>query len=120
MEDRFDDKPESNSEKPVQNKNKIGLPLIALSLGLFPVLLFLLLSALRGGRGGLTSLIMLVMVSSPVAGMMMGISALRIGKASIGTAGMIIAGIAVVLPLILLAVPVVFLIGVTTGLITLM
>jgi len=97
-------------------KNKIGLPLIALGLDFLPVLLVYINSLTQGA----ISFILLLIVALPIAGLITGIVALSQGKGKIGIVGKIIAIIAIALPVIVIALIVIFFIGVATGLISLM
>ena len=74
-------------------KKKIGLPLAALLLD-FASLLFVAFVPLLG------AIALLLCVLSPCAGVMMGIVALAQGKERSGTTGMVTAGIAVALPIV--------------------
>jgi hypothetical protein len=97
-------------------KNKIGLPLIALGLVIVPVLAFLFLVTLLK-LYVLLEFMFLFMVLSPIAGMITGIVALVRGKDRIGLdGGKILAIAAISLPVIFIIIPVLFLsIGVATG-----
>ena len=78
---------------------KIRLPLIALLLDFTPVL-FIALASLGTALSGV---FLLGVILSPVAGMIVGAAALVQGRGQIGTAGVIIAGIAVALPIVFVA-----------------
>jgi hypothetical protein len=91
--------------------------MIALALDLLPVLLVFLLNSLRGG---VSSIIILAMIASPIAGVIIGFCAIREGKQEVGIAGMIISIAAIALPLVFVLAVVMFFIGATTGVITLM
>ena len=67
-----------------ENESRICLPLLAICLDLVPVLI---------GRGAITSSIFLVMLLSPIVGMIFGIVSLNSGK------NRILSTIAIVLPL---------------------
>lgn len=111
---------DKQDEKPMDKtfqKSKIGLPIVALSLDLLPILLAFIISLTSRFS---SSIILLFMVLSPLAGLVTGIVSLSRGKDSIGIAGKVIAIIAVVLPLSFVAFIIAFFVGVTTGLISLM
>lgn len=116
MENKFSDAQDIKSNITIQHKNKIGLPLIAVGLDLLPILIIFLSTLVRG----LSSFILLFIVLSPIAGLMMGVVSLNQGKGQIGTVGKILAIVAIALPLVLVTLIVVFFIGVTTGVISLM
>ncbi|MDR1804021.1 MAG: hypothetical protein LBQ94_10505 [Treponema sp.] len=95
-------------------KNGLGLPIIALGLDLAPVLVFLLNSIMW------SSVALLFVVLFPVAGLIMGIVALTLGKGKISRIGKIISIIAISLPLAVVLFVIVIFIGAVTGLISLM
>jgi len=106
---------QDNKPAAAPQKSEIGLPLAALGLSFAaPVLFFAIL--ILGAPG----FVWLLYLLSPLAGLTVGIAALRRGKARIGTAGKVIAIIAVALPLSAFAFVVFFFIGASTGIIALM
>ena len=110
---------EANNEKvtPVETnmqRNNMVMPLVALGLVSVPFI-FVLLSSL-GIHIPMSSLLAII---SPIAGCIVGISALQ-KKEKISRAGKIIAWIAVVLPLAFVALVFILFFGVVTGLIPLM
>ena len=97
-----------------QSKNGVSVPLIALGLDLFPVLIILLSSRLY-----VLSSFFLFALLAPLAGMITGVTYLSQAKGRTG-AGKVIAVIATALPLAFIALVVVIFIGATTGVISLM
>jgi hypothetical protein len=103
-------------KKQSADKKEIKLPLVALGLDFLPMFFILLTT------WGLKwiSFFGLVMILSPITGMLVGIAALRRGREQNGTVGMIIAIIAIALPLICVGLILYLFIGAATGLITFM
>jgi|TergutMp193P3_1026864.scaffolds.fasta_scaffold02669_5 hypothetical protein len=97
-------------------KNGLGLPVIALGLDLAPILIFFLNSI----TWGFTAVALLFVVLFPVAGLIMGIAALTLGKGKISRMGKILSIIAISLPLAVVLFVIVIFIGAVTGLISLM
>ncbi|MDR1083386.1 MAG: hypothetical protein LBP22_00635 [Deltaproteobacteria bacterium] len=91
---------------------EIGLPIYALILDLLPVLI-VFLDRYAGGR--LPAFVFLVAVLAPIAGLTAGIVSLSKGKARIGLVGLILAIVAIALPLSIIGIIVLFFIGVHTG-----
>jgi len=98
------------------SKKEIGLPLVALGLDLAPVLILALGSIIRG----VSSFGLLFVVLLPIAGLITGVVSLAVGKSRMGKIGKILAIIAISLPIAFVLSIIVFFIGVTTGLISLM
>jgi hypothetical protein len=96
--------------------NRIGLPITALVLDLAPVLIFFMNSIMRG----FTAVALLFVVLFPVAGLIVGIAALALGKGKISGIGKILSIIAISLPLAVVLCVIVIFIGAVTGLISLM
>jgi hypothetical protein len=118
MEDKFNDKQQDlNSKIEIQRKNKISLPALALILDFSPIL-FILLSSLLGDF--MSTFALLSIVLFPAAGVITGVSALTKGKATISPNEKAVAVIAVVLPLIPVALTIIFYFGAVTGWISLM
>jgi hypothetical protein len=117
MEDNLNEiQQDSNSKADIQRKNNIVLPLIALGLDLFPILVITI-----GSLGlNLPGVMFLFALLSPIGGFVLGISALAKGKKVIGRRGKILAIIAVALPAAFVALIIIFFIGAATGLISLM
>lgn len=107
---------QSDTSHDTNHKDEIALPLIALGLDLLPVPLIFLSSL----GLGMASLVSLLIILSPIAGLITGISALSRGKARIGLSGKILAIIAVSLPLAAAVFIIIFFIGAATGMIPLM
>jgi hypothetical protein len=116
MENKFSDTRDAAPETAARRKKEIGLPLIALTLDIVPVL-YLVFTASGSGAGGLATLFTILL---PLAGIVTGVTALGRGKDRIGTSGKILAIIAIVLPLIPVALIIVLAIGAMTGVISLM
>lgn len=119
MESKDKDAQGMDSAATVHNKMELKLPLIAFALSILPFILFCL-HALTPALRGLTSLILLLLICSPMAGLILGIVSLSVGKGRIGLAGKILAGVAVAVPIACVALVVTFFVGVNTGLISLM
>ncbi|MDR1328095.1 MAG: hypothetical protein LBK23_00640 [Oscillospiraceae bacterium] len=117
MENKFRDTRDAAPETAARRKKEIGLPLIALALDIVPILLYVVFIASGSGAGGLETLFTILL---PLAGIVTGVTALGRGKDRIGTAGKTLAIIAIVLPLIPVALIVVLAIGAMTGVISLM
>ena len=109
MDDEQNDVKDTGAEADAQDY-KITLPLIALGLVVLPV--FLALFMLSGLYLPIPSLVLII---SPVVGIIVGIAALCRGKEHIGRVGMIVAFIAVTSPLALIALVFVIFIGAMTG-----
>jgi hypothetical protein len=109
---------DTNAVTTTERKNEIGLPLIALGMSFFPVLLFFM--NIFGLEVTLPSVLLPFVIMLPLAGLITGTVSLSRGKERIGIAGKIIAIIAVALPLALIACIIVIFIGLATGLISLM
>lgn len=116
MEKQPIDKQDTQSIPAVCHNNEIGLPLLALGFDLVPIFLVFLNSILRG----LPSYMFLLIVLSPIAGLITGVISLAKGKRRIGLTGKIISIIAIILPLSFVAFIIIFFIGVVTGVISLM
>ncbi len=115
----MDNQINKSPEAPLSSgKKKITLPVIALLLDILPVFMIYLssFSLLRG----LTSVTIIATILSPVVGLILGVMALSQGKNVTGVFGRIIAIIAVALPLLFIGFIVVFFVGASTGLISLM
>ena len=108
MEEQFTD---SRDEK---ISAVISLPLVALGLDLFPVLMIFF------SRRSISSFSLLFMLMLPVIGVIMGVSSLRRGKGRRYLAGNIIAIVAVALPVFFVVFVIVIFIGIVTGVISLM
>lgn len=115
MDIRSNNTEDANSATNAHHKKELSLPLIALGLVLLPVLLLYISSF-----GATIPMLSLFVILSPVVGLLTGISALNMGKERIGSFGKTIAIIAIALPLGLVTLIVLFFIGVTTGMISLM
>ena len=97
-------------------KNKIGLPLIALGLVIVPVLIGFFDRLFNSAPFGVEAFVYLFLVLSPIAGMITGIVALVRGKGRIGLAGKVLAIAAISLPVIFIVFPILYLsIGMATG-----
>ena len=96
-------------------KNKLTLPLVALGLSLAPILIIPLCVELEIR---LTSLLLILLLLSPVLGLIAGVSMLTRGK--FDTPGRFIAIGAVAVPLAFVAIVAVFFAGAMTGVISLM
>lgn len=94
------------------SKKKVVLPIIAL---LFEILPFVFVTF-----RGISGVVLLLMLILPIVGFILGVSSLHKERAKIGTVGMIIAIIAVALPILLIGAIIVFFIGATTGIISFM
>ncbi len=93
-------------------RKRVALPIAALSLEIFP---FLFLGLFTG-----SGFIMLLTMSCPVVGLVLGILSLCMKKPQIGLAGKIIAIVAVSIPVLLIGAIMVFFVGASTGVIPLM
>jgi len=91
------------------------MPIIAVVLDILPVLIIII-----SRRFPMSALIFLFTLLMPIAGMVLGIVCLYLGKQRMGKAGIILAFIAVGLPLSFIAFILIFFIGASTGLIRLM
>jgi hypothetical protein len=89
----------ANSTAAVYRRNDLRLPLIALGLDLYPVLIVWLSPFIPT----LPSFIYLCIILSPIAGLITGVISLILGKRRIGAVGKILAIIAIVFPLALAA-----------------
>jgi len=116
VENQFNDTQDVKPETALNQKNEIGLPLLALWFSVFPFLLNYLFS----GVGSFSSFLLLFLVLSPIAGLITGVSSLKRGKRRIGLIGIVISIIAIIIPLAFVALILVFYIGVATGIISLM
>lgn len=96
----IDDALNTESTANTPSKNGIRIPIIAIGLDLLPFLLGFL-SVLLPGQ---TSFVFLLMILSPIAGMIMGIASLFQRKGHIGIAGKILAIIAIIIPLAMVAI----------------
>ena len=105
----------TQEEKTIRRINKIRLPLIALSLDFLPIIFVVL-----GLRVGLAAVYNLLTLLLPVAGLITGVIYLSRGKDKISKLGKILAIIAIALPLSVVTFIILFFIGVTTGIISLM
>ena len=114
MENQANDTLDERPETILHQKNEIGLPLLALGLSLVPFLLGI------SGLSLFSSFILLLMVLSPIAGLITGVSSLKRGKRRIGLTGIVISIIAITIPIAFAALIVIFFIGVSTGMIPLM
>jgi len=99
----------------VEPRRQAGLPLLAVGLDLVAVVLFLGLPFFPR-----PSFLLLLASLAPIAGIILGVVGLRRGRKRIGTVGFILAIVAIALPLSVVALVVVFSIGVATGVISLM
>lgn len=108
MKNQINKLPKENSA----SKKKVVLPIIAL---LFEISPFVFVT-LRGVNG----VVLLLLLILPIVGFVLGVSSIRKGKAEIGIVGMIIAIIAVALPILMIGSIIVFFIGATTGIISFM
>ena len=99
----------------VESRRQIGLPLLAVGLDLVAVVLFFGSSLFP-----MPSFLLLLASLAPIAGIILGIVCLRRGRKRMGTLGFILAIGAIALPLSVVALIVVFSIGVATGVISLM
>lgn len=107
--------PKDQNDPADVRRHPLALPLAALGLVLLPVFLGLL------GLAGISApAYSLLVILSPIAGLITGVSALSQGKEHIGLAGRIIAITAIALPLAVVAFIIIFFIGAATGLISLM
>lgn len=95
MENQFNNVPEKKLATNIQQKAKIGLPIIALALDFAPIL-FVFLASLHEAF----LVLLLIGIFSPIIGIILGIIALCQGRKRIGTAGIIISIIAIILPII--------------------
>jgi len=98
-------------------KKESRLPFIALGLDMLPLALFF-----SGGGGIISAILIIVAILSPIAGLIVGIAALRQPK-QLDTFGKIVAIIAIILPLIFILcmiLIIIFLINVATGNVTFM
>ena len=98
-----------------QSQNRILLPLIALGLDFLPIFMGYLMSF-----GIRIPAVNLLMILSPISGLILGIVALSKGKAHIGTIGKIVALFAVALPLAIIGLVIFIVVGAATGLISFM
>ena len=87
------------SKNSPRRKSKIGMPLLALVLYLVPV--FLLYLSTIGYK--LTSITILLCIALPIFGLLLGVSSFAGGKEELGTSGMILAILAVAIPMITIA-----------------
>lgn len=103
------DQQESRNEDPAPDapkKNSIGkklvFPLTALGMDIIaPAFLFVVsLLAMYIGGGGFLLICILLMILSPIAGIVFGIVSLTLGKKEIGKAGVTISVIAIALPVL--------------------
>ena len=101
--------------EPSKPQNDLRLPLLALGLDLFPLFLGYLSSF-----GLEIPLFFLIVLLSPLMGLLTGIAALDKGKQHIGTFGQAIATLAIALPVAIVVLIFLFLVGAYTGLISLM
>ena len=115
MENKFNNEQNGNSIATINQKKEIALPLVAVLLSSPIALVFLVALG-----WGLPSFAVLFMVLSPIAGLITGIMSLCRGKKRNGVVGMILSIIAIALPASIVILIIVFLIGVSTGLISLM
>jgi len=116
MENQFNDTQDTKPENVISQKKEVGLPLLALGFSVLPFLVYYLFS----GLGSFASILLLYLVLSPIAGLITGILSLTKGKRRIGTIGIIISIIAITIPLAIVVLIVIFFIGVSTGMISLM
>ena len=104
MESKINDTQTAKTITTIHHKNEIGLPLIALGLDLLPFLIIALLSiASRYVVQWIVPFVVLIIVFSPIIGIITGAASLSRGKERIGIAGMVIAIIAVSLPFSIIA-----------------
>lgn len=94
---------------------KTVLAIIALLFDLVPIVIFYLLI----GATSISSAIVLIILS-PLMGIVLGVAALSSGNTKIGTTGKVIAIMAVALPLLFMGFILLFFIGAVTGLISFM
>ena len=116
MENEFNNTQEADVTTASNQRKEIGLPLIALGLASVPFV-SMLLDSLGLWIPSSTTLVVIV---SPIAGMIAGVASLTKGKSRIGMLGKILAIIAIVIPLSIVAFIIIFFIGVATGQISLM
>jgi len=94
-----------------------AMPVVAVVLDILPALWVLLgLTA----NSSIMSPVFLLVLLAPIAGMLLGVISICRGREKTGKAGMILAVIAVALPLALIAGVILFFIGAMTGIIPLM
>jgi len=105
----------------VLQKKKIGLPVIALALALWPFLYYFMdmrsvvVPLVNSNNAGLSCLgisLILGVTFSPIAGIILGISSLSMGKKRIGATGILISILVVSSPIIFIAI---FILRVATG-----
>ena len=97
-------------------KKEIGLPLLALFLDFAPILVFHL-----GVTEYISNTFMpIIVILSPIVGVVLGITALAKGEERIGLFGKAISIIAVAVPVSLVALVILFFVGASTGIISFM
>ena len=104
----------SDNQDNVGKKQKpdLRLPLVALVLSFWPFVFH--------GFSFNVYIPELILILSPVAGLITGVYALMQGKRRIGTLGKVIALVAIILPGLVIAVLIVLLIGASTGMVRMM
>lgn len=110
-----EENPQSDNSSEISTK-KITLPVIALMLDFLPFAVFYL----RFFNSGFESFAIMLFLLCPIVGLILGVVAISKGKKVVGKAGMIIAILAVSLPLLLATLIILFYVGVSTGIIALM
>lgn len=115
MENKLNDKQNTNSIVAAHHKKEMVFPLIAVGLSLSIIPLFLCTLMWE-----LPSFVILFMVMLPIAGFITGIASLCRGKKRIDKVGMILSITAIALPVSIVLLIIIFFIGAATGLISLM
>lgn len=95
---------------------KTVLAIIALLFDLVPIVIVYLLI----GSPYIGSITIMLIILSPIIGLVLGVAALSSGNTKIGTTGKVIAIMAVALPLLFMGFILLFFIGAVTGLISFM
>jgi ABC-type dipeptide/oligopeptide/nickel transport system permease component len=116
MENKTIAAPGANLVNDTKPRSDLGLPLIALAL----VVLSPLSSYLAPYMPWFQSLLLLITIVGPIAGMITGVAALNRGKGRMSKAAKIIAIAAIALPLAFIGLILAFFIGAVTGVISLM
>ena len=114
MENKDNDTKSSDSA----GKRELGLPILAFVLSLLPFFFMFLSMWIR--IYSLSSYMSLASLLAPICGVIIGVRALSFGKERIGIIGQILSIIAITIPLSIVGFVLVFFIGVSTGIISIM